>query len=204
MDLIDGEAVLMQWASRVAGDNFVMWNPVSGFGATFDPRNDLVLTVPYWNATWSTLIAVGESHVYVADNMVYPIRRYSSDLQFVDTVGSAPPSWRQARRPSRGEFAGAGMASADEWKRSFTIIDRLIVVQDEWFIVTHRDRVNQYSTDDVFRADLYAVGDSLRKIRVDASLPGRLVRGGECAWVIVDEPPDPWTVACMEPLRPRL
>lgn len=203
MELIDGKVVLMQWASRIAGNNFVLWDPESGFGASFDPRSELVLTVPYWNATWTTLIAAGASHVYVVDNMVYPIRQYSSkNLQLIDTIGSAPPSWRQARRPSRGEFAGSGMVSAEEWKRSFTTIDRLAIVRDEWLIVTHRDRVNQYRTDDVIRADLYEIRGGLRKMWVDVQLPGRLVRGGECAWVIVVAPPDPWTVACMEPLRP--
>jgi hypothetical protein len=202
MDLIDDQVVLMQWASRIAGNNLVLWDPDSGFGPSFDPRSDLVLTVPYWNAMWTTHVASGPSDVYVADNMAYPFRRYAKTLQLMDTVGSAPPSWRQARRPSLGEFAGSGMASADEWKRSFTTIQKLAVVQGQWLIATHVDRVNQYSSDDLIHADLYEIGEQLRKKWVDVRLPGRLVRGGNCAWVIVAEPPSPWTIACMEPLEP--
>jgi hypothetical protein len=94
------------------------------------------------------------------------------------------------------------MASADEWKRSFTTIQKLAVVQGQWLIATHVDRVNQYSSDDLIHADLYEIGEQLRKKWVDVRLPGRLVRGGNCAWVIVAEPPSPWTIACMEPLEP--
>ncbi|MEK9501943.1 hypothetical protein [Gaopeijia maritima] len=137
--------------------------------------------------------------------MVYPVRIYSSGLEPRDTVGWAPPSWRQARKPEVGEFAstGAAQVGVDEWFMSFDVIDGLFVVDDRWLIVTHRRRVNEYRTDDEIRADVYALDLTVRKVWEDVRLPGPILRGGECAWTMVASPPDPWTLACVEPRTPE-
>ncbi|HUP52205.1 MAG TPA: 6-bladed beta-propeller [Longimicrobiales bacterium] len=192
--------VLFQPSGRESGDNFALWDRHVGTIASFDRRSELVLQVPYWSAAWSTLWARAGAHLFVADNMVYPIRRYTLDRQLIDSVGTAPPSWKQARRPELGEFARTDatgrQAGAEEWLRSFTRIDGLFALDDEWLLVTHRDRVNQYETEDVLRADLYALGPEFRKVWEDVPLPGPVLRGGACAWVIVAVPPEPWTLAC--------
>ncbi len=198
--LIRDDVVLFQWARDVEGDNFVLWDPERGLGASFDPRSQLVLSVPYWNAAWTTLLAVGPRQLFVADNMVYPLRRYTIDRELIDSVGSAPPSWRQATKPDYGEFATLeGQRRAWEWLRSFTVIDGLHTLGEDWLIVSHRERINQYRTDDIIRADVYRVDGQVRKVWEDIRLPGPVLRGGDCAWVVVAQPPDPWTVACWSP-----
>lgn len=200
--LINDDILLFQGPSQVEGDNFVLWDRERGLGASFDPRSQLVLSVPYWNAAWLTLLAAGPTQLFVADNMVYPLRRYTLGREFVDTVGVAPSSWRQATKPEIGEFATLeGQRRAREWLRSFTVIDGLHTVGDDWLIVSHRERVNQYRTDDIIRADVYRV-DRVRKVWEDIRLPGPVLRGGDCAWVLVAQPPDPWTVACWSPRLP--
>ena len=102
--MLGTQVLLFDGSYRADGDNYILWDHGSGREGTFDPRNELS-QVPYWNAAWSTHIAVGPRHVFVADNMAYPMRRYTLDKQFVDTVGTAPMSWSQARQPAFGEFA---------------------------------------------------------------------------------------------------
>lgn len=201
---IGRDVFLTMGTSMSPGDDFVAWSPDRGMGQSFDPRSRLVQTVPYWNAAWTTLIAVGRKSLFVADNMVYPIRRYTLDRALVDSVGYAPPSWRQATKLKRGQFATLeGQREAQGWLRSFTVIDGLYTVGDDWLVVTHREPVDQYESDDVIRADVYRV-DSMRKVWQDVLLPGPVVRGGgDCVWVVTARPPDPWTLACWTPKMPE-
>ncbi|MGD8289219.1 MAG: 6-bladed beta-propeller [Gemmatimonadota bacterium] len=198
--MLGTQVLLFDGSYRADGDNYILWDHGSGREGTFDPRKELS-QVPYWNAAWSTHIAVGPRHVFVADNMAYPIRRYTLDRQFVDTVGTAPMSWSQARQPALGEFATPGQQGAQEWLRSFTVIDDLFVVGGEWLIVTHRERVNEYPTEDLIRADVYRLTPSFHKVWTDIPLPGPILAGGPCAWVLAAVPPSPWTLACWR-LRP--
>ena len=195
--------VLTRPSEQTTLDNFVEWDPQRGLGASFDPVSELVATVPYWNASWMTLMAVGRNELYVADNMVYPLRRYTLGRELIDSFGTAPPSWRQAYKPEWGEFATPeGQRKAQGWLRSFTLIDGLYFVGDEWLLVTHREPVGKYSTDDVIRADLYR-SETLQKVWQDVVLPGPVVHGGSCAWVVARQPPDPWAVACWVPRGPE-
>jgi hypothetical protein len=196
--------VLFQPSNQERGDNFVVWDSEVGSGASFDPRNELVLTVPLWSNAWTSFLAVGSEHLYVADNMAYPIRRYTLDHQFVDTVGASPPSWRQAAQPTLGEFATrtGRQVSAREWLRAFTRIDGLFAVGDDWLVVTHRDPVTQSPSDDLLRADIYHLESGFQKVWEDIPLPGPIVEGGSCARIVVARPPEPWTLACWSPGLP--
>jgi hypothetical protein len=197
-----GERILLYVPTgREGGNNFVWWDAAEGLGESFDPVSDLVQTVPYWSATWQTLLAVGKDEVFAADNMVYPLRRLTVTGELVDTFGFAPPSWRQAERPEFGEFSTPeGQIRGQGWTRSYTLVDGLFAVGDDWLVVTHRDPVGEYSSDDVIRADVYRVG-SWNKVWEDVELPGPVIRGGDCAWLAVARPPEPWTIACWR-LRP--
>lgn len=193
---VDGRTLLYQPSGRTAHDNFVWWNGETGLGPSFDRVNDLLHKVPYWSATWETVFAVGDSEIFVADNMIYPIRRFSFEGELLDTLGRAPPSWRQARKPEYGEFATpAGQIRGQGWMRSYTLIDGLYALGADWLVVTHRDPVGEYRSDDIIRADVYEVSSG-RKVWEDVRLPGPMVRGGECIWLAVEGPPKPWTVAC--------
>lgn len=199
---VQDRIVLSQPSGRTAVDNFIEWNAEQGLGRSFDRINERYSTIPYWNAAWHTLLAVGATELYVADNMVYPLRRLNFDGELVDTFGVAPPSWRQAEKLEHGQFATPeGQRKGLGWLRSFTLIAGVHVVGGDWLVVTHREPVGQYPTDDIIRADVYDAA-SLRKVWQDIQLPGRVVRGGSCAWVIVTEPPDSWTLACWVPKRP--
>lgn len=204
LNRVGQDIVLFQPSTRDEGQNFHLWSIDGGLGVAFDRRSELVLTVPYWNATWTTYLAASSDRVFIADNMVYPLRLYSLELELQDTVGSAPPSWRQARKPEYGEFASseAQRFGADEWFRSFDLIDGLFPVNDRWLIVTHRRRVNEYRTDDEIRADIYSLDSGVVKVWEDVRMPGPVLQGGSCAWTVVAHPPDPWTLACLVPRPP--
>lgn len=194
--------LLYQPSGRTASDNFVWWDPETGLGESFDAVSELRHTVPYWSATWETLLAVGHQELFVADNMVYPLRRFSLEGELRDTLGFAPPSWRQADKPDVGEFATPeGQRRGQGWMRSFTLIDGLYTVGEDWLVVTHRDPVGEYSSDDIIRADVYQV-HSGRKVWQDVRMPGPMIRGGDCAWLVVASPPEPWTIACWTPISP--
>lgn len=178
------------------GHSYAAWDPETGLGESFHPWSELY-QVPYWS-DMQTRIAVGERHIYVAESFAYPIHRYDRDLQPLDTVGHAPPSWRQARKPELGEFA-RDIRAGQEWLRTFTTIDGLFWVDGGWLVVTHRDRRNEYRTQDEIRADVYRTSPTFEKVWEDVALPGPVHAGGACAWTVVEVPPEPWTLACLRP-----
>lgn len=199
--LIDDQVTFLDTGYRTGADNYVLWDGESSRSGSFDPQSELA-GVPYWNATWSTYIAVGPDQLFVADNMVYPIRRYTHEFELIDSVGVAPPSWLEARKPSLGEFAQPGQPGAQEWLRSFTVIGGLFFV-DDWLIVTHHASMGQHEPDETFQADLYRVSPEFRKVWEDVPLPGRIVTADDtCAWTIVEYPPSPWTFVCLQPRPP--
>ncbi len=196
---VGDDVVLGHWMSRGSGHNFVRWEPTGGLGPTFDPRDD---PPPY--CTERALIASRSSDVIVAQSMHYPLRRYTSDGTLLDSLGTPPPSWRQASRPELNEFSitPEGQQRAREWQRSYSVIDGLFALGDDWLLVAHRDPTSQYREDDAIRADLYR-GRPLAKVWEDVLLPGPVLGSGDrCAWVVVQQPPDPWTLACWAPRAP--
>ncbi|MEK9501942.1 6-bladed beta-propeller [Gaopeijia maritima] len=58
------DIILFQPSNRSEGENFHRWSIEGGLDGAFDRRSDLVLSVPYWNATWTTHIAVSSNHVF--------------------------------------------------------------------------------------------------------------------------------------------
>lgn len=84
---VEGKTLLYQPSGRTAHDNFVWWDAETGLGPSFDRVSDLLHTVPYWSATWETVFSVGEDEIFVADNMMYPIRRFSFEGELLDTLG---------------------------------------------------------------------------------------------------------------------
>ena len=91
--------------------------------------------VPYWPSWMRIYGATTGSTVFAATNFTYAIRVYGGDG--VDSISVAPPSWRQARRPERGEFAYSTAAEDRAYFRSFTFLTGLAAVSDGVLIVTH-------------------------------------------------------------------
>ena len=58
--------------------------------------------VPYWPSWVSFLGARAAGTVFGAADLVYVVRAYGTDGSWGDSIFTAPPSWRQARRPERG------------------------------------------------------------------------------------------------------
>jgi hypothetical protein len=201
---VDGVLAVHQSPSAEARFTFQLWSPDTGVIDRFDITSELAAGVPYWPSIWRSHLAVVGGTLIAADNILYPLRRFTTGGVLVDTVGYVPPSWRQARQPIPGEFARFDVRTGrqegvDEFLRSFTQIDGLYAIGGDFLLVTHRERVSDDYTRDVIRADAYRLGDGFLKVREDLELPGPVVEGGSCAWVLVEVPPAPWTLGCWVP-----
>lgn len=193
------DLMLAHWLRRGPGPNVYRWRPDSGLGGSFDPGAE---PPPYWSV--QPRIAVRDIDIVVADAMAYPLRRYGPDGRFIDSLGTPPPSWRQASRPELGEFSTPeGQGRGRAWMRSYSTVDGLHSVGSGWLVVSHRTPTNEYREDDEIRVDLYH-GTPPEKVWEDVVLPGPVVGSdGRCVWVVVEHPPEPWTVACWAPRTPR-
>ena len=93
--------------------------------------------VPYWPSWVSILGAKAGLTVYAATDFAYVVRAYGDDGSWGDSIITAPPSWRQARRPERGEFEGTGVPELRAYLGSFNVITSLAAVSEEVLIVSH-------------------------------------------------------------------
>ncbi|MCE2398479.1 MAG: hypothetical protein J4F34_05455 [Gemmatimonadetes bacterium] len=93
--------------------------------------------VPYW-PSWALVVgARAGGTVYGAMDFVYVIRAYGADGSWADSIFTAPPSWRQARRPEPGEFANATDAEVRAYFNTFDVITGLAAVSERVLIVAH-------------------------------------------------------------------
>jgi hypothetical protein len=169
-----------QLATVVAGSGgsggFVT-TTVSGrqLAASIVPLPHHIEETPYWISVAGQLGATGGGRAFVATNLVYPIFVHDVMGRLRDSVGSPPPSWQQARRPTLGEFPPGRDRKWLEYLRSFTIIAGLAVVSDTVLVVSHGRFGGEPG--DPFRVgttsvDIY-VGE--RRVVVDLASPGDLV-----------------------------
>ena len=93
--------------------------------------------VPYWPSWVSVLGARVEETVYGAMDLVYVVRAYGTVGSWGDSIFTDPPSWRQARRPERGEFEDATDGELHAYFSTFNVITRLAAVSEGVLIVTH-------------------------------------------------------------------
>lgn len=186
---------------RAPGDNFGVLGSDGAIVRTFDPKRPEPREVPYWSAVWAVHLAVGTDRLFVADNMLYPLRVLSRGGELLDSLGTPPGSWRQASRPERGEFAGVRQAEARSWTRSFTRIRSLSLLDERWLVVEHEDPRGPYPEDALHRADLYDAG-TLTKVAEDVTLPGPVVSADGCLWIALARPPEPWTLGCFRVAGP--
>lgn len=159
------------------------------------PEHPLYSEVPYWR--WHPpRIAVSSEEIFVSNDKLYPLYRYTSDGELADSFGTPPPSWVPASRPRRGEFMGyAGMQKAEVWLRSHTWVDNLALQGDTLLFVSH----GRYNADEMafreshFNVDIYDVLN-YDKIHEDIELPGRLLKSRNDLYVLLSSPPEGWTV----------
>jgi hypothetical protein len=138
------------------------------------PLRLLALDPPYWSSIFHREAASGGGRTYVAFNLTYPIRIHGNDGHLQDSLRVPPPSWRQARIPTPGEFPDRDDAWR-EYLQSFTVISGLAVIGDSVLVVAHGqlkdDPAGPYRVHPTF-VDVYAAG---RRIATDLPSPGTLV-----------------------------
>lgn len=126
---------------RVAGLGSGAWlrSPIDGERAA-DAMMGLppdIGNVPYWPSWVSILGAKVELTVFAATDFAYVVRAYGTDGSWGDSIVTTPPSWRQARRPERGEFEDASASDLRAYFSSFNVITGLAAVSEGVLIVTH-------------------------------------------------------------------
>lgn len=160
--------------------------------------------MPYWNAFTAEFSAVGDGQIFVANNMVYPMYRYTMEGEVVDSFGTPPPSWIDAYRPERGEFMGPGaIQKYEKWIRTFTSIDDLGVYGDSLLLVSHM-KLNPEELrywDASYKLDVYTTDGDKRY--EDVELPGQFLYADDYVYVLVDSPPGPWTIGKYRLRRPE-
>jgi hypothetical protein len=173
---------------------------------SFHPPAREVVTRPYWGSVSTYPYSVVGEKVVAANSLVYPLLVYDFGGELVDSMGYAPPSWRQATGVRRGEFAGQGGAERlAEWLDSFTVVAGLHQIGDSLLAVSHAT-ISQTLTAPFQRSeyalDLYHVGTG-QKVYEDVKLPvgTRILSGGDRLFVLISEPPASWRIIH---LRPKL
>jgi hypothetical protein len=149
-DLSDGRLAEIQLSMQQAGirpwrvrdlNSSVefMWSPQQGADVAASvmavPRE--VLDTPYWPSFCQILGAPSGELIYVAVNLLYPIRVYRADGTLLDSLAAPPASWRQARRPELGEFPPQRHDDFTAYLQTFTMITGLAALADSVLVVTH-------------------------------------------------------------------
>lgn len=139
------------------------WSPIPGE----------VLETPYWTSIFRRLGAQGGGRAFVATNLIYRIYVHQVHGEPVDSLGVPPPSWRQARRPSFGEFPPERASEWSAYLDSLTVLYALAVVADSVLLVTHGPFGGSAEWGGgVGRLDVYV---GRRKRMSDLKAPGALV-----------------------------
>jgi hypothetical protein len=141
-------------------------------------------------------VAVGDTIVVAAANLVSPIHAYDPAGHPLGTFGRPRRSWVQAERLRRGEFRYQNLTRWDAWRRSFTLISGLGVFGDGTIAVVHGryapSAMNRNNVED-YALDLYD-GNGVKRFE-DVPVPGRFVGvNGDNVYFMVSEPPEGWVV----------
>jgi len=184
--------------SRVDPEGTPVWSVVP-------PSMALIAANPYWGSTFSMPIAASSTLLATAISLAYPVYLYDGEGRLVDSLPLPPPSYRPTPTLAPGALTGPEVVQTrKEWLGSFEIIGNLAVVDDSLLVVTH-GRLATTSTDR-FQESHYAIDvyhlPSMRKVAEDLDLPpGSVVLGGGTAlYVLIKQPPEPWTIVRLEPL----
>ena len=201
--MLDDNIVVGHERGPKAADSafFAVYSPSGHRMRAFHRLNPLVFEVPYW---WSTLInletpgvflAVGDSILVTGNALTYPLSRYAKDGTLQDSIGYPPPSWLDASRPEYGEFRGQNQLQLfQQWIRTFTTIATVEIYRGSILLVSHRqlDPAEIAYREASYSADLYRVDGT--KMWEDVPLPGRLLGARDYVYVLLKEPPEPWTI----------
>ncbi len=163
-----------------------------------DPIDSLIWTVPYWTRFATPLGAAGGGRVVTGDGLLYRFDLYDGSGRLIRTFGTAPPSWRAPGRPQPGEFTGVdGFKRMRQWLDVMTEISAVGVYVDSAIFVVeaHPEPTSRgYDAHRDALLDIYSLEG--KKLWQGVPLPpGRVLRVEDYLYVLVGEPPAPWTVA---------
>lgn len=155
-------------------------------------------TMPYWLSAVGSRLAVSESYLVAGNSAQYPLALYDATTSLIDSVASPSPEWTPIPPTERGQFLPPNQLQRFEaWKRTFTSIDELEIVEDSVLVVVERDLEAEVLAYEVatYRAGIYDLSPPRRKLAAGVPLPGPVVAGGRFLWVLETSPPEgPWTL----------
>lgn len=193
-----GDSILLITSARARSAAITLmigWQPQWSVPS---PAPASMMEYPYWNSFGRTLTAASPTLLFTAFSLRYPIYLYDRRGGLVDSLGSAPDSFRRAPMVERGAFAGSGARQRIEtWLAKFDVIANLVVVNDTLLVVGHgvlRQTATSLSTDE-HHVDVYHI-PTRRKLFEDLALPegAAVLAGGTALHVLLKQPPAPWTV----------
>jgi hypothetical protein len=195
-----GDAVLVTSASGARGTAVTLlgkdWLPVWSIPA---PRPGSVQQYPYWDSYAATLAAATAEMFVTGYSLRYPMYLHDKGGHLLDSLTSAPPSFRPAPVLARGALAGPDAPQRiDEWLSSFDVISDLAIVQEELLVVVHgmlQRTATSRTAHEHRRVDVYHLA-SRSKLAEDIPLPtgSRVLGGGHGLYLLTSQPPEPWTI----------
>lgn len=194
-----GDRLVLGTSSRTE-PRFTVLHAASGQPlARFLVEDSALIAVPYWGSLLSYPGVVHAGAVVAGPSLRYPLLRFSLDGDSLGTFGSPPASWRQAREPALGEFAGPRQLELlGEYVETFTMIVRLDALSDSTLLVTHgrfamTDRPGPPARQVQTTIDVYDSRGSRRF--EDLVLPGRVLGAArDTLYILLSEPPEGWRI----------
>lgn len=194
------DAVLLASATGPRASAFTLmdahWKPVWSIPA---PTPGTMERFPYWDSFASVLVSATPEVVLTAYSLRYPIYVYTRSGALLDSLTSAPRSFRTAPVLARGAFAGPdGSRRREKWLASFDIMSSLAIVNDSLLVVVHgvlrRTATSRVVSEDQ-RLDVYHLR-SRSKLAEDIPLPDgvRVLSGGHALYLLTAQPPEAWQV----------
>lgn len=193
-----GEALLL---TTVAGPRATAltlftpsWEPAWSIPA---PSPGTMREFPYWDSYASVLADATPDVALTAYSLRYPIYVHGRSGRLVDSIASAPASFRPAPVVSLGAFAGLDAHQRqDEWLASFDVMSRLAIVNDSLLIVVHavlRRTATSSAVAEDRRLDVYHLASRTRLAEDVALAPDeRILAGGRGLYLLAAQPPEPW------------
>ena len=147
-----------------------------------------IAEVPYWGSWVHVLGAPFANGVVAAPSLVYRIGYFSHEGVLLDSLTEAPRSWRQAREPEQGEFAGATREEVREYLQGFSIITGLASIADSVLVVAQGNLVPADGAEGGLHPSYSSVREGLRprtrraeiyvgsrRVATDVPAPGEIV-----------------------------
>lgn len=139
------------------------------------PVPSVILETPYWPGIFRRLGARGNDRVFVATNLLYRIYEYGGQGQQLDSIWAPPPSWRQARQPSFGEFPPSRAEAWSSYLDSISVLKALAVVADSVLVASVGPYPEARNSGAADPRELVQVYVGRERVGTDLEAPGELI-----------------------------